>query len=182
MAGAAKNRAKKDRQAAEKKKSSEDLQQAPVQQTLRAYDGPGDSSRGAPGSSGRPGSSAGPPSVGQRSVRSPSQGRGRSGSTAPPSVGQPSVRSPSRGPAPSQVRGTSSNLLPDRTALMSAARYVDLPGNAYTLRDEVSRNRFGPNPRRPVSRCMSNTPYVVCSHLFNHASCVVALPSCRPQP
>ena len=137
MAGAAKHRAKKDKKVqADYNKSSEESQSIPVQQSVRAYDGPGESSRGAPPSTG-----------------GASQGRGRQGSTAPPSVGQPSVRSPSRGPptqpsvrspsrtrGPSQVLGSSTNLLPDRTALMNAARYVDLPGNAYTLGDKVSRS------------------------------------------
>ena len=121
MAGGAKHRAKKDRQA--QLGQSSEAQKTPVQQPVRAYDGPGESSRGAPPSSG-----------------SGAQGRGRSGSTAPPSVGQQSVRSPSRGRTPSQVRGTPTNLLPDRNALMSAARYVDLPGNAYILGNEVSRS------------------------------------------
>lgn len=116
MGGTAKQRAKKDRQALV---GSDNAQQAPpVKQTLRAYDGPGESSRGAPASS-----------------AGGSQGRGRAGSTAPPSA---SVRSPSRGRDPSQVRGTSTNLLPDRSALMKAARLVDLPGNAYHLGNEVS--------------------------------------------
>ena len=123
MAGA-KKRAKKDRQA--QYEQSAESQKTPVQQPVRAYDGPGESSRGAPASS-----------------ASGTQGRGRSGSTAPPSVGQQSVRSPSRGRTPSQVRGTSANILPDRTALMNAARFVDLPGNAYVLGDEVSRSRPG---------------------------------------
>lgn len=124
MAGGAKHRAKKDRQA-QLERSSE-AQKTPVQQPVRAYDGPGESSRGAPPSSG-----------------SGIQGRGRSGSTAPPSVGQ-TVRSPSRGRTPSQVRGTSTNILPDRNALMSAARLVDLPGNAYVLGEEVSSSWPGP--------------------------------------
>ena len=142
MAGAGKKRAKQDKKANNgNEKSSEGSHLTPVQkQSVRAYDGPGESSRGAAPSSGqasqgrgRQGStappSAGQPSVGQQSVRTPSGG--------PPSV---SVRSPSRGRAPSQVRGSSTNLLPDRAALMSAARYVDLPGNAYTSGNEVSRS------------------------------------------
>ena len=136
MAGAAKNRAKKDRQAKLEKKSNENLQAPPVKQPIRAYDGPGESSRGTAHSS----------------TGGASQGRGRAGSNAPPSVGQPSVRSPSRGRNPSQVRGTSANLLPDRTALMGAARYVDLPGNAYVLGNEVSCRDLGQpqvGPARP---------------------------------
>lgn len=125
MAGGAKNRAKKDRHA--QLEQSSEAQKIPVQQPVRAYDGPGESSRGAP-----PSSAGG------------TQGRGRSGSTAPPSAGQQSVRSPSRGRTPSQVRGTATNLLPDRSALMSAARYVDLPGNAYVLGQEVSHGCPGP--------------------------------------
>ena len=121
MPGGAKNRAKKDRQA--QNEQSSQPQKTPVQQPVRAYDGPGESSRGA-----------------AQSSASNTQGRGRSGSTAPPSVGQQSIRSPSRGHTPSQVRGTSTNLLPDRNALMSAARFVDLPGNAYILGEEVSHS------------------------------------------
>ena len=125
MAGA-KNRAKKDRLA--QLQQASEAQNNPIQQPVRAYDGPGESSRGAPPSSASGGN----------------QGRGRSGSIAPPSTGQQSVRSPSRGRTPSQVRGTSTNLLRDRTALMSAARLVDLPGNAYIVGDEVSRSSPGP--------------------------------------
>lgn len=139
MPGASAKRAKKDNKVqAQHNKSSEESHSIP-KQSIRAYDGPGESSRGTPASAG-----------------GASHGRGRQGSTAPPSVGQPSVRSPSRGPptqpsirspsrtrAPSQVRGTSTNLRPDRTALMEAARYVDLPGNAYILGKEVSCSVVG---------------------------------------
>ena len=144
MPGATAKRAKKDKKVhAEQNKSSEESHSIP-KLSVRAYDGPGESSRGTPTSAG-----------------GASQGRGRQGSNAPPSVGQPSagqpsVRSPSRGPptqpsvrspsharASSQVRGTSTNLLPDRSALMQAARYVDLPGNAYILGNKVSCSVVG---------------------------------------
>ena len=126
---------------------------ASQQQAVRAYDGPGDSSHGAPPSStgsqgrGRPGSTA-PPSVGQPSVRSPSRG--------PPSVG---IRSPSHGRAPSQVRGTSANMLPDRTALMDAARRLDLPGNAYTFGNPVSRSAHTTCPFSSTVSFFSPTSY-----------------------
>lgn len=114
MAGAAKQRQKKERDAAAADKREKNLASstAPVQlpPKLRGgYDGPGDSSTGGPPSRGRPESSA-------------------------PSVGQPG-RAPPRGP--SQVRGTSSRMLPDRTgdfeARRYAARFIDLPANAYTI-------------------------------------------------
>lgn len=135
MAGAAKNRQKKERNAAhnaaqaEKREENHASNTAPVQEPPKlrgGYDGPGDSSAGGPPSRGRPGSTA--PSVGQPS-RAPPSG---------PSQGPPSStgRASSQIRGSSQVRGTSSQMLPDRTGDLAArryaARYIDLPANAYT--------------------------------------------------
>ena len=125
MAGAGKKRAKNERQAGKGQAShGNGSNQPPAPEQLSgmsSFDGPGESSSGAPTS------------------------RGRSGSQAPPSVGQPqqsqSARSQSHTRSSSQARGTSSNLLPDRTANRFAARFIDLPGNAYVyggLQDKVS--------------------------------------------
>ena len=163
MPGASAKRAKKDKKVhAEHNKSSEESQSIP-KLSVRAYDGPGESSRGTPTSAG-----------------GASQGRGRQGSNAPPSVGQPSVRSPSRGPptqpsvrspsrsrASSQVRGTSTNLLPDRTALMQAARYVDLPGNAYILGNKVSCSVVGPLSSLASPHCLVKLLLRSISFLFS---------------
>ncbi|KAG7001308.1 hypothetical protein G7Y79_00032g066610 [Physcia stellaris] len=115
MGGLAKQRAKKDRQAL---RDSNNAQQAlSVEQTLRAYDGPGESSRETFDLS-----------------AGGFQGRERAEFTASLST---DVRSPSRGRDPSQIRETSTKLLPDRSALMKAARLLGLPGNAYQLGNEA---------------------------------------------
>ena len=129
MAGAGKARKKEEqkgqraaqqaaRQAAPPSGSNNAAAQQPQQQRPTAFDGPGDSSTGGPPSRGRPASSAAPsvgqPGRGQSQVRAPSQG-------------------PSQGHASSQVRGTSSSMLPDRSGNRFAARFIDLPGNAYTI-------------------------------------------------
>ncbi len=135
MPGAAKNRQKKSRDAALAEKREKNLASntAPAQEPPKlrgGYDGPGDSSTGGPPSRGRPESTA--PSVGQpgRAPRGPSQG---------PSHGPHSStgRASSQIRDSSQVRGTSSRMLPDRTgdldARRYAARFIDLPANAYTI-------------------------------------------------
>jgi len=136
MAGAAKQRQKKERDAAAADKREKNLASstAPVQlpPKLRGgYDGPGDSSTGGPPSRGRPESSA--PSVGQPG-RAPPRGPSQGPSQGPPSS-TGGASSQIRGP--SQVRGTSSRMLPDRTgdfeARRYAARFIDLPANAYTI-------------------------------------------------
>ncbi len=139
MPSAAKIRQKKERDAAhnaaaaEKHEENHASNTAPVQQPPKlrgGYDGPGDSSTGGPPSRGRPGSTA--PSVGQPG-RAPARGPSQGPSQGPPSS---AGRASSQTRASSQVRGTSSRMLPDRTGDLAArryaARYIDLPANAYT--------------------------------------------------
>lgn len=131
MVGAAKARAKKDLERA-RQEQQRVAEAAAAPQHLHpnrntGFDGPADSSTGGPPSRGRPESTA--PSVGQ------------------PPRAQSQVRAPSQGRSSSQIRGTSSQMLPDRTGLMEArrfaARFIDLPGNAYTIAEglgEVSQS------------------------------------------
>ena len=151
MPGAQKKKAQKERQAGKAQGSQGNGQpmhqqpersntggnQPPLAQPMSAmsgFDGPGESS------------SAAPPS------------RGRSGSHATPSVGQ-SARGTSQTRRSSQIRGTSSNLLPDRDANRFAARFIDLPGNAYVyggLQDKVS-DKFQQSQIELDLHCSANT-------------------------
>ena len=139
MPSAQKARAKKDAKIARETRASADAApQHPTQQPTKqprpaGFDGPAESSSGAPPSRGRPESSTAP-SVGQP-IRGQSPRPG-------PSQG------PSQGRTSSQVRGTSSRMLPDRGEALKArrfaARFIDLPANAYTigggLGEEVSKD------------------------------------------
>ena len=135
MPSAQKARAKKDAKIARETRASDAAPhnptqhppqlppQHPIKQPRPAgFDGPAESSSGAPPSRGRPESSRAP-SVGQP-IRGQSPRRG-------PSQG------PSQGRTSSQERGTSSRMLPDRDEVLKArrfaARFVDLPANAYTI-------------------------------------------------
>lgn len=131
MPSAAKERAKKDAQRAKEERAlananaiANALVARPTQKLRPAgFDGPAESSSGAPPSRGRPGSSIAP-SVGQPPRR---QSQGRNPSQGPSQGGR----------ASSQARGTSSRMLPDRTELhrarQFAARFLDLPANAYVI-------------------------------------------------